>query len=133
MQRFQSQDMDDKIKCYRQAVFKLDHVKRKRDEDFACASLMANSVALTCKVHVFKPKCFLISLSLVHLCDQLSCVGTHNLSSPVCICFIAIAISMIHEPFHNPNLCRKITGQVVSHARSDCHANTCDAQSLAFQ
>lgn len=31
MQRFQSQDMDDKIKCYRQAVFKLDHVKRRRE------------------------------------------------------------------------------------------------------
>ena len=44
MQRFQSKDMDDKIKCYRQAVLKLDHVKRKTDEDFACASLPANSV-----------------------------------------------------------------------------------------
>jgi hypothetical protein len=30
--------MDDKIKIYRQAVFKLDHVERKRGEVFAAMS-----------------------------------------------------------------------------------------------
>ena len=53
MQRFQSKDMDDQIKCYRQAMFKLDHVKRKRVEDVAYA---ANLIAFSWEMHSPKPK-----------------------------------------------------------------------------
>ena len=42
-----SKDMDKKTKRYKQAVFKLDHIERKRGEDFAFVSLTANSVALS--------------------------------------------------------------------------------------
>ena len=39
--------MDDKIKSYRQALFKLDHQGRNNPEASACKNLAANAIAIT--------------------------------------------------------------------------------------
>ena len=41
MQNCQGEDMDEKIKSYRQAIFKLDHAERKRGEVLESAYLTA--------------------------------------------------------------------------------------------
>ncbi|DBA84344.1 TPA: hypothetical protein ACH3X2_006259 [Trebouxia sp. C0005] len=46
MRGSQSQDMEDKIKCYRQAIFKLNHQERRRRENATSRGSTASSVTV---------------------------------------------------------------------------------------
>lgn len=76
LQSCQSKDMDEKIKSYRQAIFKLDHaerIQRKRDESGVSAS-QDQSMSLTFWsllpwLHSPSTLC-----SMLHLCNRLLCI-----------------------------------------------------------
>ena len=102
LQSFVSKDMDEKTKCYRQAVFKLDHMERKKGEDFAFVFLTATSVALSRGMHLEVKLC-IVSLC----CDHVHHLRMYSLLPSTCVCLRIVTISTIHKPSHNPKSVQK--------------------------
>lgn len=81
MQSCQSKDMDEKIKSYRQAIFKLDHAERKRAEAPASKGQRKPSPHL-CASHISKFAC--LCLSTAHRVTAEHAITCMNLRPLLC-------------------------------------------------
>ena len=68
IQSIHGKDMDDNVKCFRQAVLKLDHIKRKQGEGSACV-FDGRFGCFELRCEFFTAKSCIDSLFLVYLCD----------------------------------------------------------------
>lgn len=83
--------MDEKIKSYRQAIFKLDHAERKRGEVPASSSQSRLSPSLL--------------LQMMHMSSSVLIVTTAS-KCTACICFVCVSVFYFHAQTDDfPHVC----------------------------